>query len=215
MLDPLRASTSPGSSVHAFQGQSLSPRSGSFRNSRGRAVSVAHAWSGHPVASTLPGGSVHAVQRAVTVTALSCSGLFRHSLEVSPSTVQGSLRVPAVGGGGHNRGAVKLVKPIFTHSFTQTGSPRALARRSPQGRFLARTETPCQRSHNGFASSGRPPSYALGSTHVGLPTCRFLGNDSVNKIFFFFLIFSSEREQEDARSQARTPEAAAPGTWGR
>ena len=213
MLDLLRASTSPGSSVHAFQGQSLSPRSGSFRNSRGRAVSVAHAWSGHPVASTLPGGSVHAVQRAVTVTALSCSGLFRHSLGVSPSTVQGSLRVPAVGGGGHNRGAVKLVKPIFTHSLAQTGSPRALARRSPQGRFLARTETPCQRSHNGFASSGRPPSYALGSTHVGLPTCRFLGNDSVKP--FFFVLFSSEREQEDARSQARTPEAAAPGTWGR
>ena len=132
---------------------------------------------------------------------------------VSPSTVQGSLRVPAGGGGGHNRGAVKLVKPIFTHSLPQTGSPRALARRSPQGRFLARTETPCQRSHNGFASSGRPPSYALGSTHVGLPTCRFLGNDSVKP--FFFVLFSSEREQEDARSQARTPETAAPGTWGR
>ena len=42
---------------------------------------------------------------------------------VSPSTVQGSLRVPAVGGGGQSRGAVKFVKPIFTPSFTQPAHP--------------------------------------------------------------------------------------------
>ena len=159
----------------------------------------------------MPGGSVHAVQRAVTVTALSCSGLFRHSLGVSPSTVQGSLRVPAVGGGGHNRGAVKLVKPIFTHSLAQTGSPRALARRSPQGRFLARTETPCQRSHNGFASSGRPPSYALGSTHVGLPTCRFLGNDSVKPFFLFYFLWRENKRTPEAKHARQKPQHRVPG----
>ena len=123
MLDPLRASTSPGSSVHAFQGQSLSPRSGSFRNSRGRAVSVAHAWSGHPVASTLPGSSVHAVQRAVTVTAL---GL------ISPFTVGVAIHSPGFsscprGGWGRAKEGGRKAREAYFHAFLRTNrlTPRA------------------------------------------------------------------------------------------
>ena len=67
---------------------------------------------------------------------------------------------------------VKVVKPILTLSLTQPCSPRVLAWRLPQGRFLVRTETPCQRLLKGFASSGRPPSYALGSTYVGMQARR-------------------------------------------
>ena len=126
MLDPLRASTSPGSSVHAFQGQSLSPRSGSFRYSRGRAVSVAHAWSGHPVASTLPGGSVHAVQRAVTVTAVSCSGSFRHSLGGVAIHSPGLSSRPRGGWRRTQQGSRKAREAYF-HAFLSTNrlTPRA------------------------------------------------------------------------------------------